>query len=90
MSEYIVKIEEPISPLFYERQLEGILRCKDCCLQDGEPITHIVINKDGVAIATDEDCEPIFFDMKETAVKMSLALTWAVGDWDFGWERIYV
>lgn len=57
---------------------------------DGEPITHIVINKDGVAIATDEDCEPIFFDMKETAVKMSLALTWAVGDWDFGWERIYV
>ena len=34
MSEYIVKIEEPISPLFYERQLEEILRCKDCCLQD--------------------------------------------------------
>ena len=30
MSEYIVKIEEPISPLFYERQLKEIVRCKDC------------------------------------------------------------
>ena len=56
---------------------------------DGEPITHIVMNNDGVAIVTDEDCDPIFFDLKETAVKMCLALTWVTGD-DFGWERIHV
>lgn len=30
MSEYIVKIEEPISPLFYERQLKEIVRCCNC------------------------------------------------------------
>lgn len=30
MSEYIVKIEEPISSLFYERQLKEIVRCRDC------------------------------------------------------------
>ena len=30
MSEYIVKIEEPVSPLFYERQLKEIVRCCDC------------------------------------------------------------
>lgn len=30
MSEYIVKIDEAISTLFYERQLKEIVRCKDC------------------------------------------------------------
>lgn len=30
MSEYIVKIDEPISTLFYERQLKEIVRCRDC------------------------------------------------------------
>lgn len=30
MSEYIIKINEPISTLFYERKLKEIVRCRDC------------------------------------------------------------
>ena len=57
---------------------------------DGRPITHIIIDNEEVRIVTDEDCKPIFFDVKDTAVKVSIALTWMLGDWDFGWERIHV
>ena len=57
---------------------------------DGKPITHIIIDNEEVSIITDEDCKPIFFGMKETVVKMCLALTHLLGNWDFGWERIYV
>lgn len=55
-----------------------------------EPITDIILSADYVIIATDEDCDPIMFVGKDSVVKMCLALSTLLNDWDFGWERIYV
>lgn len=56
----------------------------------GKPITHIAIDNEEVRIVTDEDCKPIFLIGKDCAIKMCVALTWLMNDWDFGWEKIYV
>lgn len=59
---------------------------------DGLPITHIAIDNETFRIVTDEDCKPIFFDHKDAAVKMAMALVWydSEGTWDYGWEKVYV
>ena len=57
---------------------------------EGYPVTSVYIDNDEVRVVTDEDCKPIFFDIKESASKLALALTWIDGDWNYGWEKVYV
>lgn len=55
-----------------------------------QPITDIILSAKCVFITTDEDCDPIMFIGKDSVVKMCLALSTLLNDYDFGWERIYV